>query len=238
MTNMIAIEILAKLETATERGLSKSQLLGKSKIKARTSVFEDLLTNRKIANIGTVGKPRYVTIENFKPLELAYAALEAKATPGKVVLFLASEFESACVGAVKSAVPEAIKRLIQDRKLIPIKRARSLYYLHAESLRHFVDSPTLASGPEQPQPTGKVDEAAIREAYRRLVSETGFSDVRISDLCRRAGVKADQIKSWLLAQSRQGIISPTRGDWSLAGPDERAAAIEINGEQHLRIRFL
>jgi hypothetical protein len=78
----------------------------------------------------------------------------------------------------------------------------------------------------------------IARAIRDLKRESGFSDVRISDLQRRSGVKLEELKSWIIKQSRAGKVLPTRGDWSLADAEARGAAVEIGGEQHLRVRLL
>ena len=78
----------------------------------------------------------------------------------------------------------------------------------------------------------------IQQAYREIVRDIGFSDVTISELQRRAGVPLDALRHWLLEESRAGRVLPTRGDWSLVDADSRAAAIDIAGEPHLRVRFI
>ncbi|WP_395745632.1 hypothetical protein [Prosthecobacter sp.] len=228
--------ILAKLEAAGDTGLTKSSL---TKISGSANkVFARLVSERAVMNLGTSKKTLYVLAKHYRPLELAYALLEKKAMPGKAVLFLSKELERGCVGAVKKAVPEAIKRLIQDKKLISVQRGRSRYYLHSASIRSCLNLNDAEPPTKTAEADHLIDEGVIRQAYDSLVQEAGYADVRISDLQQRSGVQLDTLKPWLLNQSREGRIAPTRGDWSLAGEDEKAAAIQIDGQPHVRIRFL
>lgn len=86
-------------------------------------------------------------------------------------------------------------------------------------------------------PRPDLDPSPVRKAYRALVRESGFSDVLISELHQRCGVAPEALKTWLLQESRAGRVLPTRGDWSIADAEARAAAIEIGGEPHLRVRI-
>ena len=242
-------EILQKLEKAGETGLNQSKLQGARTSKsydAKKQALHELLAKRDIGNLGTESKPRYVLIRFFNPLEKAYAAILKKATPGKVSTFLESELRKGSAGAIAAKVGEAIELLVAEKRLIRIKRGKSTFYLHAASIESLVNFGDSASGAGSqveadgsPEASGtQLDIEALTVAYQELVRETGFSDVRISALQHRSGAPLAALKSWILAQSRAGKISPTRGDWSLADEAERAAAVEIAGEPHLRVRFL
>lgn len=95
---------------------------------------------------------------------------------------------------------------------------------------------TLEAGKPR-ETTPDVDESAIRRAYRDLVAQDGFKDVRISDLSKRSGVPADKLGAWIKEQAAQGRAVPTRGDESLASPEARAAAVTVRGEPHLQVRL-
>lgn len=89
--------------------------------------------------------------------------------------------------------------------------------------------------PTRDEPT--LDESAIHRAYRALVAQDGWSDVRISDLSARSGVPPERLGPWIKEQARAGKAIPSRGDWSLSRPKDKAAAIEVRGEPHLQVRF-
>jgi len=140
-------------------------------------------------------------------------------------------------------ISDAIRELIEERKLIWIGYSRSILFLHKASLMPLISGrkkPAKRDRAGEPQTTSAaaVPDERIRAAYRELTRESGFSDVLISDLQRRSGIGADVLKPWLLLESRAGRALPTRGDWSIADADARAAAIEIAGEPHLRVRFV
>jgi hypothetical protein len=232
--------LLRKLADVGQTGLAMSKLLGTGKktLPARREALQKLLESRKVGNLGTEEKPRYVLDRFFKPLELSYAAVEAKATPGKATTYLASELAKGCAGAVREKVNEAIRILVGEKKLLRLQRGKTVLYLHADSIRTLVNFSTpneTATTEYAPQDTLHV---RIARSCQELARESGFSDVRISDLQSRSGVELEELKSWIVEQSRAGKVLPTRGDWSLADAEARGAAVEIGGEQHLRVRML
>ncbi len=228
-----ASKIQQKLRKAGEQGLVGSKLLSKKNSPERPleeQVIEDLVAKRVLANLGTAKTPRYVLIEFFKPLEMACAAIEKKSPQGKATLFTIAELAKGTGGAVREAVPEAINWLAKEHKLIPAKRGKTTYYLFTASIRDWL-------GAAEPAPTG-FDERVLRNAYDQLVRESGLPDVRISDLHRKSGFNLEQLQSWLIEQSRAGRIAPSRGDWSLGSEEQRSAAITIQDEPFMKVRFL
>lgn len=78
----------------------------------------------------------------------------------------------------------------------------------------------------------------IHQAYRQLVAESGFPAVRIGALHRRLGCTLEVLQGALLWHHQHGASVLSSGDWSLASPEDRAAAIHLHGEPMLLVRFL
>ncbi len=229
-TDEISASILAKLEAAGAAGLPKSKLPGSKKAK---EALQQLLQSGEINNLGAKTKPLYVS-RHFKPFEEAYVAVEAKATPGIVTIYSLKQLKGKCAGAVAIKMGEAIKWLLGEKKLIRIPQGKKPpAYLHSASIRPLVDFGSPLSPSE-----AELSVESIRTAYDELVRETGFTDVPIASLQKRTGVPLAELKPWLVAQSQARTLVPTRADWSLATMEERAAAIDIAGEPHLRVQML
>ncbi len=229
-------KLLQKLDVVGSKGLTKSKLLPKKTSPKRAAAEEALgalLSRRLIGNLGTSRSPRYVVISHYKPLELACSVVEAKAIPERLILYTITELGKGCTGAVKEAIPEAVALLVKEKKLLALKRGRSLYYLFTAPLREQL----LKNEAEGDEPL-PLDEGAVRRAYRQLVGESGLPYVAISRLQERAGVALDPLKIWLKEQSRIGSVVPSRGDWSLSDTCQREAAIEMRGEPHLLVQLL
>ena len=76
-------------------------------------------------------------------------------------------------------------------------------------------------------------------AYKQAVRYSGgFPDVKIAALRRLLPVVAPSlIDGRLIGLWRQGEVTFSLGDWSLADQETRAAAIELAGERYLLVRF-
>ena len=237
-----AAEILAKLVTAGAAGLKKTPLLGKGKKDQATKLaaLETLVNRREVVRLGTERLPVFVLHRFYNPLEMAYAAIEAKATPGTTKLYTEKEFGVKLAKHVKEKIPEAIRLLLGERKLLRTQRARSFYYLHTAAILPLVGAAALEPAPGQAAtPEGwEISWEEVRRAYDTVVRGSGFSDVLVSDLHRASAIPLDQLKPFLLAQSRAGRVAPSRGDWSLADAAAREAALYLEGEPYLQIRLL
>jgi hypothetical protein len=162
---------------------------------------------------------------------------------------------------VAARVDEAIDLLVLERKLIPLKNAASVLYVHFASLQGLL--PVGISGADAEEgaaQTGVValagaepyaglktqaggeaeaDLATLRQAYQQLIAKPpGYLDVLIYDLQRASLLPLEAVKQTLLAGSRAGQLVPTLGDFSLSSPEVRAAGLEIAGDVYLRVRFL
>lgn len=76
-------------------------------------------------------------------------------------------------------------------------------------------------------------------AYKRAVRVSGgFPDVKISTLrASLAGESAGSLDQRLRTLWSGGLVTLSLGDWSLASEEMRAAAIELDGERYLLVRF-
>jgi len=79
--------------------------------------------------------------------------------------------------------------------------------------------------------------ASVRDAYQHFRLHLGFDAIAISRVNERARVPLNALKAWLLQESRAGRVHLTKGDWSLAPEEARAAAVTINAEPHLCMRL-
>jgi hypothetical protein len=236
-TVLQAAELLRSLEKADAVGSPKEQLVGGRGRKGKEEALASLIARREVLNVGTRKKPRYALARLCDPLDLARIAIEEKAVPGCAMLFSKQELADGCSPAAEEQFDAALAELVREGRLICAERGKAVYYLHKVALDPLTSADARwHAATSRATPTLAVDR--IQHAYREIVWDTGFSDVTISELQRRAGVQLDAFKRWLLEESRAGRVLPTRGDWSLADTDSRAAAIDIAGEPHLRVRFI
>ena len=238
----VAAEILTRLEAAGAEGLKKTPLLGKGKKvqAAKLDELESLVARREVVRIGTEKSPVFVLRRFYNPLELAYAAIEAKAVPGVAKLYSEKEFGTRMAKHIKEKLADAIGLLVSERKLLRVQRARSVYYLHATAILPLLaaDTQPPPATDETPPPAPEASWEHIRRAYETIVRESGFSDVLIADLQRASAIPLEALRPFLLAQSRAGRLTPSRGDWSLADATARTAALELGGEPYLRVRLM
>ena len=236
-TVLQAAELLRSLEKAGAVGSPKEQLVGGRGRKGKEEALATLIARREVLNVGARKKPRYALARLCDPLDLARIAIEEKAVPGCAMLFSKQELADGCSPAAEEEFDAALAELVREGRLICAERGKAVYYLHKAAIDPLTSADARwHAATSRATSTLAVDR--IQHAYREIVWDTGFSDVTISELQRRAGVPLDALKRWLLEESRAGRVLPTRGDWSLADTDSRAAAIDIAGEPHLRVRFI
>jgi hypothetical protein len=238
--------IVTKLREAGPLGLTKSKLGVKDAKSPSGRALKELVANRRLANLGSSKKTRYVLIEHFKPLELACEKIEKNAKnvkPGRVgqiQLLIRSDLEKGCEGEVRKKVDEAIDWLVKEQKLLRAQRGRTFYYFSADSMRSLlseqVDLPISYLKPQEKEP--ELDKSTVFTAYLRVRDRLGYSNVEISELRKELGVPMDRLKSFLLEQSRRGKAVLSVGDWSLSSDEVRSAVIEIGGYKYLLVRFL
>ena len=239
------MDIIAKLSKAGPMGLSKSKLGVKDPKSPSGRALKALLTDRRLANLGTRTKTRYVLMEHFKPLELACEQIEknAKGTKpgrlGQIQLLIRKDLEKGCEGEVRKKVAEAIDWLVKEQKLLKAQRGQTFYYLSADRMRELFakQAETPISDREPQEQELALDKSTVFEAYLRVRSKLGYSNIEISELLKELGVPMDLLKTFLLEQSRLGNVVLSLGDWSVSSEAVRAGAIELFGRPHLLVSF-
>jgi hypothetical protein len=231
--------ILERLTAAGSGGLTKTQLKLPSSGSERGKVCQAVLTRLekqgKIGDLGTKAGHRYVMAQYYRPLEMAYEHVESIARDAGMTLRSKSYFEKGLSGAVIKKIDEALKLLVGEGKLLRLRWSSYPVYLHASAL------PKMAMPPQPAGVESSVDQAIsnadVLRAYHETVAELGYPDVLIHEVFLRLGGDLDAFKTYLMDACRQGRALASVGDWSLSSPEERKAALYINGQPHLRIRF-
>jgi len=226
-------KILAKLREAGPDGLTKSKLGAKDLKSKAGQALNALLKDRQVANLGTEKKSCYVQIEHFTPLERACKQIEKNAVSMKqarestIELLIRKDLDKGCKGEIRKKVDEAIDWLVKEKRLIKLRRARTFYYLHMDKIRELLLK----------QKVEPLDHETVLAAYNRVKQRLGYSNVEISELKKELGVPMNQVKAFLLEESRRGNAVLTLGDWSVSSEEIRSGAIELYGKPHLLVRF-
>ena len=239
------VNIIGKLSGAGPAGLTKSKLGVKDAKSPSGRALKVLLDNRRVANLGSRSRTRYVLIEHFKPLEMACEQIEENAKTaksgrqGQIPLLIRNDLEKGCEGEVRKKVDEAIDWLVKEQKLFRAQRGRTFYYLSADRMRVlFAEQTALpVSGLNGRKEKPALDKSAVFAAYLRVRSRLGYSNVEISELQKELDTPMDHLKSFLLEQSRLGNVVLSLGDWSVSSEAVRAGAIELYGRAHLLVSF-
>ena len=192
----------------------------------------------EIINLGTAKTPRYLLPEFDRRLEAAHQIIDGKATPGRATLYKAAAlFKGHRKGVTRDIIERAVARLVGSGHLIEVRSGKSVGYLHARSILPLIP-PDLRPAAEGGGDDALFSSETVRSVYDTLTREIGFADVPIAELQGRSATPLDALHAWLREESRAGRAVPTRGDWSLAGEQTRAAALHLRGEPHLQIRLL
>ncbi len=81
------------------------------------------------------------------------------------------------------------------------------------------------------------DPDIVYRAFHQACEREGFLDVRIGTMHKAFGGDLEALREFLLTEVREGRAVAFKGDWSTSGAHDRAAALWIDGEPHLRIRL-
>ena len=236
-------EFLAKIENAREKGVSKSALCTSKSSEEKVKAFTALHKANEISDIGTKKYPRWV-LPRYKnqPFEIAYNHIEKKTKESKELLISKNKLIAGLKGRPKNEFDEALRILAQEKKIIMLKAARSFLCIHIDRLIPFMPEPaSLAPNPNEPaSPAPNPEELrkSVMDSYQKVKQRFHFSDIWIFELFQEAGLQMDVLKNFLLKESREGRAVLSYGDWSLSSDEIHTGAIEINGDQHLMVRFL
>ncbi|MBF0529238.1 MAG: hypothetical protein HQK55_08210 [Deltaproteobacteria bacterium] len=240
-------EILEKLRAVGRRGTSKSSLVGANK--PALEALKELIQKGVVVNIGSGKTPLYLLQEFDNPLELACEAMEQATKAGNHTVFTDREILQIKTSTkpIKSKLAEARTLLVKEGKLVGLKGKKTLYYAHSEVLRSLlpVSQPSMVDDrlvAEKPQidirsAASSFSGNEVLAAYTRLKLRHGYSNVEIYELGRESGQDSKELQAFLLEESRQGRAVLSLGDWSLSKPEYQAAAVYLDGQPHLLVRF-
>jgi len=244
-------KLLFKLREAGPAGLTMGKLGVNDARGSAARALRTLMSERKVANLGTTTRTCFVLIEHFDPLERACEQIEKNALSKKsaredtIELLIKKDLEKGCEGEVRKKIDEAIDWLVKEQRLHRFRRRRTLYYVHAENWRGAVHAgeseATFGNTADAPagiaNKAGDIDRQGVLAAYQRLKQRLGYSNVEISELRREAGCPLELLKIFLLEESRQGRAVLSLGDWSVSSEETRTGAIELFGKPHLLVRL-
>ena len=164
------------------------------------------------------------TVESVVARLLGLPQIEGE-TPA---LWRKTDFGGELSGAEKPFLDAALARLQGERRLVALSYGKSVYFAWADALAERLGPAPVEAAADD-----------LMGVYRRLVRESGgFPDVKIAGLARGVGpAGARGLAGRLTALWRGGDVTLSLGDWSLASEETRAAAVELDGEKYLLVRF-
>ena len=244
-------KILSQLREAGPAGVTKAKLGVKDPKGKAAQALKELLSDRRVANLGSPTRTCYVLIEHFNPLERACEQIERNALSKKPIrddtieLLIKKELEKGCEGEIRKKVDEAFDWLVKEKRLVRLRRSRSFYFVHLEKMRarlklanlEMIDAAEPYSQSLPCEVAEKVDHQRVLAAYQRLRSKLGYSNVEISELQRELNIPMGELKRFLLEESSQGHAVLSLGDWSVSSDEIRSGAIELFGKPHLLVRL-
>lgn len=239
-------EILAKLQQAGAKGLSKTSLkIGSSASKLKS--FKELQKNKLIANLGSLKKTRYVLQQFYTPLELASAIIEKKVinsqTPGKPITIGRQNnrrnlLNALPAGAIRKKGDEAFEFLAKEKKLLRLSYGNSTYFIHVAALRSLFPSyPLKREGQTRKGADPRINHDKVLKAYHQISQHIGFSNIEIYELQQKLDVPMAELKRYIVQESKKGQAVLSFGDWSLSSEETRSGAIYLREKAHLMVRF-
>lgn len=229
--------ILEQLKSVGGKGFTKTAI---AKNKSEKQALEELVGTGKVANLGSEKSSYYVFVGQQSVdslcLSLAISAVKGLTEAGRPRLVAKSEIEkrNKLPAKARGVVAQALKNLVDERLLIPLKAGSSNYFLSVASLRGYFPDSTVPPPPIQTP----FDPAAARLAYRRLVEELRSPEVLIADLAEASLTPLKPLQEWLLSECRAQRAVPGRGEPTVATPRQLECALLIDREPYLYIKFL
>lgn len=182
------------------------------------------MTKKTIASKPRAGKPRSYWYNGIEK------KIEASGRGGLT--------KSNVLGAKKvSSYPlreEVVSELLDQRKIVYVGakdwkgKSQSIRFLHRSVLLQLLG---------EQAPAAAFDLVELRKCYDQLVADSGFPDVRIIDLARVGSFPASDLLKEISSLHLQGRAELSRGDWSLASPEEKDVSIEWLGQHYLRVQL-
>ncbi len=180
--------------------------------KNRNKAFDRLVKEKKLSEIKRKSLTYFVHGESFQR-------------------FVPEEITTAYKLSLKDEIIQwLIKMLTDERKLIKLKDGKKTYFLHNASFQ------SVLSVKETPS-EHTLSREEILKAYHNIRQRIGFSNIEIYELQKELGAHINELKEFLLEESRNGRAVLTLSDWSIASEEVRSGAIYLGGKPHLLVRF-
>ncbi len=175
-------------------------------------------------------RPRLFTKAHAPNLEDAANTLDQKlseAPPKK--LWNKDRMRKLLSPVLRPFFDDVLPLLIADGILFEFRQGRTRLYVHLGALDRARSHSAIAMAPSVLE--------RMRDAYARLRATSEMPFVSIAALMEASDLPKDIIHETLAAESKAGRASLSVGDWSLATPDVRAAALSLGGKSFVSVAF-
>ena len=258
----ITESLLAALHKAGARGATASELrLEKSKRLNAKGIARPALPPRRTALASLIEEGRVIApqnerggryvlkeaVPNIESVSAKLLALTSGIPEQSPALWRKSELSRVLSADERPLLAATLAWMEERRGLLRVADgSRDGRFLFTEPLRRWLElgeaappkiPPAAPAAPAPDTSTGSLPD--LLAAYTRAVRESGgFPDVKISALQRALpSAAASALPERLRALWREGQVTLSLGDWSLASEEMRKAAVELDGEHYLLVRF-
>jgi len=189
-------------------------------------MIDGLCRDGSIINTGSDARPLYIHHDYFDPEAFVRARFDAVLGSSHNTLASSAQLKKGLKGIYLQHFGSVLQQLIASGELRQLKWGRNKLYAKSSS-----NTDDLAAV--------EITETSLQQAYRVVVDAKGYADVLINDvLCELKDAKLDSLIGLLSIACTESRAVASRGDWSLSSEAERAAALYINNQPHLRIRLV
>ena len=168
------------------------------------------------------------------------ARLLALFPPGELpALWKEAELKRRLSTAERPVLAAALTHLQEARQVLALRQGKGVFYLFAEQMRAWLADGTVVADSAKAVAASVAAAEDLWTVYGRLVRQSGgFPDVKIAGLrAELDAASAGELGGRLVELWREGRATLSHGDWSLADAATREAAVELNGERYLLVRF-
>jgi hypothetical protein len=123
-----------------------------------------------------------------KPIEIAYERVDQNAKASGIEgsetlpLLVQKDLEKGCPRQVRRKIGAAIDRLIEEQKLMKLKRERDLFFLHTDLVREVLaEQAEIPAFKIEPEPHA-INRGDVFAAYLRVRNRLGYNSVEIYEL--------------------------------------------------------
>jgi len=221
--------LLSRIRAAKSHGINKRGLklppTRSSYGEYVRKLLDELCQEGSIINTGTAAQTLFIHKDYFDP-ELAIRSRVNTVFGGdQCSLASSAQLKKGLKGIYLRLFDDTLDELVRNDELQKFKWGKRVLYGKATT-EH-------ASGSK-----AEISKQSVLMAYRSVVDEKGYADVLVCEVLSRLPDAAPKLLSSLLTQAcKEGWAVASGGDWSLSSDAERAAAVYINGQPHLRIRI-